>query len=60
RFWDLPWRATVVRCRRSTNPPEAHQRRAATRLAAAYEELDTGHYPMLTLPAETSRLIAGA
>ncbi|MGH7042218.1 MAG: alpha/beta fold hydrolase, partial [Acetobacteraceae bacterium] len=42
RFWDLPWRATVVRCRRSTNPPEAHQRRAATRLAAAYEELDTG------------------
>ena len=60
RFWDLPWRATVVRCRRSTNPAEAHQRRAATRLGARYEELDTGHYPMLTLPAETAALIAAA
>lgn len=60
RFWDLPWHATVVRCRRSTNPADAHQRRAAARLDARYVELDTGHYPMLTLPAETAGLIAAA
>ncbi len=60
RFWDLPWRARVVRCRRSVNPPEAHQRRAAARLSAEYVELDTGHYPMLSLPAETAALIAAA
>lgn len=58
QFWDLPWRARVVRCRRSVNPPETHQRRAAARLSAEYAELDTGHYPMLSLPAETAALIA--
>ena len=60
RFWDLPWHATVVRCRRSANPAEAHQRRAAARLDARYVELDTGHYPMLSLPGETAGLIAAA
>lgn len=58
RFWDLPWRVLVVRCLRSANPPEAHQRRTAARLSAAYAELDTGHYPMLSLPVETAAVIA--
>lgn len=57
KFWDLAWRATVVRCRRAANPPEAHQRRTAERLNAKYVELDTGHYPMLSLPDELTRLI---
>ena len=57
RFWELPWRATVVRCRRAANPPQAHHRRTAERLAAPYLELDTGHYPMLSLPEELTRLL---
>jgi pimeloyl-ACP methyl ester carboxylesterase len=57
RFWDMDWRATVIWCRQSPNPPIAHQRRAAERLRARWEELDTGHYPMLTEPAALAKLI---
>jgi pimeloyl-ACP methyl ester carboxylesterase len=56
-FWEGPWPATVIRCRRSTNPPESHQRRTAERLRAAWREMDTGHYPMLSQPDELTRLI---
>ena len=56
-FWDQAWPATVIRCRRAVNPPEAHQRRTAERLKAAYHELDTGHYPMLSQPEELTRLL---
>ncbi len=59
RFWDERWNATVIRCLRAANPPEAHQRRAAERLSAAYHELDTGHYPMLSTPDALVRLLAG-
>ncbi|HJU17981.1 MAG TPA: alpha/beta hydrolase [Stellaceae bacterium] len=59
-FWNEPWQATVIRCRCSMNPPEAHQRRTAERLAARYAELDTGHYPMLSLPDELTRLLLDA
>lgn len=58
RFWDQSWQATVIRCLRAANPPEAHQRRTAERLGASYHELDTGHYPMLSTPGELTRLIA--
>jgi len=56
-FWREPWSASVIRCRRATNPPEAHQRRTAERLNAAWHELDTGHYPMLSQPDELTRLL---
>jgi pimeloyl-ACP methyl ester carboxylesterase len=57
-FWDRAWPAvTVIRCRRAANPPEAHQRRTAERLKAPWFELDTGHYPMLSQPAELTRLL---
>jgi pimeloyl-ACP methyl ester carboxylesterase len=56
-FWSLPWRATVVWCRRAVNPGEAHQRRTAERLGARWAELDTGHFPMLSMPDETTGLI---
>jgi pimeloyl-ACP methyl ester carboxylesterase len=56
-FWAQAWTATVIRCRRSLNPPEAHQRRTAERLKAAWHELDTGHYPMLSQPDELTRLL---
>jgi pimeloyl-ACP methyl ester carboxylesterase len=59
-FWTQSWRATVIRCRRSANPPEAHQRRTAERLAARYVEIDTGHYPMLSTPDELTRLLLAA
>jgi pimeloyl-ACP methyl ester carboxylesterase len=59
-FWEQSWRATVIRCRRAVNPPEAHQRRTAERLKAAWHELDTGHYPMLSEPEQLSRLLASA
>ena len=58
-FWDQKWRATVIRCRRAVNPPEAHQRRTAEKLGAAWHELDTGHYPMLSAPEELTRLLLG-
>jgi len=49
-FWSQNWSATVIRCRRAVNPPEAHQRRTAERLSGRYLEIDSGHYPMLTDP----------
>jgi len=56
-FWDQAWPATVIRCRRAANPPEHHQRRTAERLKAAWHELDTGHYPMLSEPEALTRLL---
>jgi pimeloyl-ACP methyl ester carboxylesterase len=56
-FWEREWAASVIRCRRARNPPEAHQRRTAERLKAPYAELDTGHYPMLSLPDELTQLL---
>lgn len=59
-FWELSWRATVIRCRRAVNPPEPHQRRTAERLKARWHELDTGHYPMLSAPEDLTRLLVEA
>jgi len=56
-FWSQPWKASVIWCRRAQNPGEAHQRRAAERLNASWAELDTGHYPMLSMPEELTRLL---
>ena len=56
-FWSQPWKASVIWCRRAPNPGEAHQRRAAQRLDARWAELDTGHYPMLSMPDELTRLL---
>src|SRR5215471_12172371 len=56
-FWTQTWPTTVIRCRRAANPPEAHQRRTAERLKAAWHELDTGHYPMLSQPEQLTRLL---
>jgi pimeloyl-ACP methyl ester carboxylesterase len=56
-FWEQPWRATVIRCARAVNPPEAHQRRTADRLGAAWHEIDTGHYPMLSAPDDLTKLL---
>ena len=58
RFWEQPWSATVIRCLRAANPPEHHQRRTAERLKAAWHELDTGHYPMLSEPEALARLLS--
>jgi pimeloyl-ACP methyl ester carboxylesterase len=56
-FWSQSWPATVIWCRRAANPGEAHQRRAADKLHAKWAELDTGHYPMLSMPEELTRLL---
>jgi pimeloyl-ACP methyl ester carboxylesterase len=56
-FWTQSWKASVIRCRRAPNPGEAHQRRAAERLKATWAELDTGHYPMLSMPEELTKLL---
>ena len=56
-FWSQKWKADVIWCRRAQNPGEAHQRRAAQRLNAKWAELDTGHYPMLSMPEELTRLL---
>ncbi len=56
-FWEHSWPATVIRCTKAVNPPEAHQRRTAERLKAAWREMDTGHYPMLSQPDELTHLL---
>ncbi len=53
----MTWSARVIYCTRSVNPPEPHQRRTAERLGASWAELDTGHYPMLSAPAELAGLL---
>jgi pimeloyl-ACP methyl ester carboxylesterase len=59
-FWDQAWPSvTVIRCRQAANPPEHHQRRTAERLKAAWHELDTGHYPMLSEPEALTKLLLG-
>jgi len=57
RFWSLPWKASVIWCTRAQNPGEAHQRRCADKLGASFATLDTGHYPMLSMPEELTRLL---
>jgi pimeloyl-ACP methyl ester carboxylesterase len=56
-FWEHTWDASVIWCRKSFNPPGSHQRRTAERLKAKWSELDAGHYPMLTHPAELAALV---
>ena len=57
RFWNQAWNASVIWCRKSTNPPVAHQRRACETLKGRWHELDTGHYPMLSEPEALAKLI---
>lgn len=57
-FWEQSWRARVIWCRHSQNPPREHQQRAATALNADWRELDSGHYPMLQSPHELAALIS--
>jgi pimeloyl-ACP methyl ester carboxylesterase len=60
KFWSMSWEASVIWCKRAPNPGEAHQRRTAEKLQAPFFELDTGHYPMLSEPAElTTMLLKG-
>jgi pimeloyl-ACP methyl ester carboxylesterase len=56
-FWSQDWKASVIWCRQSVNPPVAHQRRAQETLKASWHELETGHYPMLTEPEKLARLM---
>lgn len=56
-FWQQKWNVDVIWCRRSTNPPQPHQRRTATDLGGRWHEIDTGHYPMLSTPDELTRII---
>jgi hypothetical protein len=56
-FRSLPWRATVIRCRRAANPPETHQRRTAQRLGGQYHEIHASHYPMLSHPDVAAPLV---
>ncbi len=57
-FWQLQWDTDVIWCRRSANPPVAHQRRTADKLGARWHEIDTGHYPMLSTPEALATIIA--
>jgi pimeloyl-ACP methyl ester carboxylesterase len=57
KFWSMPWQASVIWCKRAPNPGEAHQRRCAEKLSAPFMELDTGHYPMLSMPAELTAML---
>lgn len=57
RFWDMPWKASVLYCSGAPNPGEAHIRRACDRLKGRWHVIETGHYPMLSTPDELSRFI---
>jgi pimeloyl-ACP methyl ester carboxylesterase len=56
-FWSQPWQASIIWCTQAQNPGEAHQRRCAEKLGASFATLDTGHYPMLSMPEELTRLL---
>jgi pimeloyl-ACP methyl ester carboxylesterase len=56
-FWDQIWDASVVWCKQAGKPGEPHQRRCAEKLGAKWYELDTGHFPMLTMPDEITKII---
>ncbi|MFM9940096.1 MAG: alpha/beta fold hydrolase [Hyphomicrobiaceae bacterium] len=57
KFWDMPWKASVLYCNKAPNPGEAHIRRAADKLKAKWHVIPTGHYPMLTTPDELTKII---
>jgi pimeloyl-ACP methyl ester carboxylesterase len=57
RFWDQPWKASVLYCSQAPNPGEAHIRRSCDRLKGRWHVIDTGHYPMLSTPDELTRFI---
>jgi pimeloyl-ACP methyl ester carboxylesterase len=57
-FWEQTWDARVIYCNGAANPGEAHIRRTADLLKGSWHELDTGHYPMLTMPATVASIIA--
>src|SRR5205823_7483715 len=57
-FWSMRWpQVDVMRCKRSALPPEAHQRRTASRLGGTYTEFDAGHYAMLSHPKEIANYL---
>jgi len=58
KFWNMPWKASVLYCNKAPNPGEAHIRRAADKLKAKWHVLETGHYPMLSTPDELTKIIA--
>lgn len=57
RFWQQQWTASVVYCSQAANPGEAHIRRTADLLSGTWHVLDTGHYPMLSVPDESAQII---
>jgi pimeloyl-ACP methyl ester carboxylesterase len=57
RFWDMPWNASVLYCSQAANPGEAHIRRTCEKLNGRWHVLDTGHYPMLSMPDELTGII---
>ena len=60
KFWDQTWDASVVWCKQAGKPGEPHQRRCADALGARWHELNTGHFPMLTMPdALTGIILSG-
>lgn len=57
KFWDMPWKASVLYCSQAPNPGEAHIRRACDKLKGRWHVIDTGHYPMLSTPDELTAFI---
>lgn len=57
RFWDQPWKASVLYCSQAPNPGEAHIRRSCDKLKGRWHVIDTGHYPMLSAPDELTKFI---
>ena len=56
-FWNRKWKATVIRGSRGSNPSEAHQRRTAEKLNAAYLKIDCDHYPQFSNPDELAQML---
>jgi pimeloyl-ACP methyl ester carboxylesterase len=60
KFWTQTWNATVVFCPQAGKPGEAHQRRTSEALGAKWIVLDTGHYPMLSMPDAVTQILLGS
>ena len=56
-FCDQIWDASVIWCKQAGKPGETHLRRCAEKHGAKWHELDTGHFPMLTMPDQITKII---
>ena len=57
KFWNQDWKASRIWVKQPRRPGVGYPRRASEELKAKWFELDTGHFPQLSMPAEFTGVI---